>query len=204
MEKFEKQKNELNLEKEQYEKKLKEKYEQELESKTNQLQQSIHLTLENYKKEIEQRYEQIYKNKELEMKKKYDDMSTLMIKKFDKQNNNNINISNCRTVHNGIKCEKCFKEPIVGYRYKCSICNNYNLCQDCEEKNAQTGEHEHDFIKIRKVENLNRNTIINNQNNFNAHNLNINNDNNGFRLLNNEYSYECLKNNLVKASKRWN
>ena len=136
------------------------------------------------------------------MKKKYDDMSTLMIKKFENQNNNNINLSSCRTVHNGIKCEKCFKEPIVGFRYKCSICNNYNLCQDCEEKNAQTGEHEHDFIKIRKVETLNRNTIINNQNNFNAHNLNINNDNNDFELFSNnekEYSYECLnKNNLVK------
>ena len=56
----------------------------------------------------------------------------------------------CETVHEGIKCQKCFQEPIIGYRYKCSVCNDYDLCQNCEEKNSISEDHQHDFIKIRK------------------------------------------------------
>ena len=76
-------------------------------------------------------------------------------------------------MHNGIKCQKCFLEPIIGYRYKCSVCNDYNLCQNCEEKNSISEEHQHDFIKIRK--NLNNNII------------NIK-----------KYSYECI--NILQLS----
>ena len=84
--------------------------------------------------------------------------------------NSKKNIYKCKTTHHGIKCEKCLKEPIYGYRYKCSQCRDYNLCQDCEEKISFTGEHPHYFMKIIKEE---KNNEIE------------------------EYSFECLnKNNL--------
>ena len=53
-------------------------------------------------------------------------------------------IYKCKTVHNGITCNFCKKCPIVGYRYKCMECPNYNLCQICEK----VAEHEHNFIKF--------------------------------------------------------
>ena len=53
------------------------------------------------------------------------------------------------SIHSGIKCNSCGMEPIVGYRYKCSECPNYNLCERCEEKNNEVEFHQHDFIKIR-------------------------------------------------------
>ncbi len=57
----------------------------------------------------------------------------------------NINQSSkCKTVHNGITCNYCKKCPIVGYRYKCLECPEYNLCQNCEKG----AEHEHNFIKF--------------------------------------------------------
>ena len=68
------------------------------------------------------------------------------------KNEENINFIFVNTTHNGIKCSSCGQEPIIGCRYKCSICNDYNLCEKCEEENSKSGEHFHNFIKIRKEE----------------------------------------------------
>ena len=73
-------------------------------------------------------------------------------------------------LHNGIKCEKCQTLPIRGYRYKCPKCLNYNLCQECEELNADTEFHPHsNFILCRNPETS---------------------------LTTNEFSYTCLTPNL--------
>ena len=118
-------------------------------------------------------------------------------------------------MHHGIKCKQCFEESLVGYRYKCSQCNNYNLCQKCEEINSNTGQHSHDFIKIRKEQiiinnnnnnqddyddliihknvNDNNNIIINNNNkeNIDFHLINIEEEGD-----NNKYSCECVNDTL--------
>ena len=107
---------------------------------------------------------------------------------------NDPNIPDCNTIHSGIKCMKCLKEPIVGYRYKCLICPDYNLCQKCEEKNLINEFHSHDFIKFRKIENINKTKIDNNSNNNNIKS-NINEEN---------YTYQCkdklLSVNVYKGS----
>jgi hypothetical protein len=110
------------------------------------------------------------KIKEIEKneKKLKDEISSLKIKhknemdeisnKYEKERNKFMEIiennkkekkQTCNTIHHDIKCQKCFKEPIVGIRYKCSECDNYNLCQDCEEKNSINEDHNHYFLKIR-------------------------------------------------------
>ena len=48
--------------------------------------------------------------------------------------------------HNGIKCNNCGMFPIIGIRYKCIECDNYNFCEKCEK----TRNHPHLFYKIRK------------------------------------------------------
>ena len=48
--------------------------------------------------------------------------------------------------HNGIKCNNCGMLPIIGIRYKCIECDNYNFCEKCEK----TRNHPHLFYKIRK------------------------------------------------------
>ena len=41
-------------------------------------------------------------------------MSQIIMKStFEKKDEEKINISFCNTVHQGIKCEQCFKIPIV-------------------------------------------------------------------------------------------
>ncbi|KAK5577676.1 hypothetical protein RB653_002620 [Dictyostelium firmibasis] len=46
------------------------------------------------------------------------------------------------TVHNAL-CDMC-QNQIIGYRYKCKVCPNYDLCQSCKD----TGKHnpQHEFV----------------------------------------------------------
>ena len=78
------------------------------------------------------------KNKNLE--KKIDDIYLLLNNKeqiekelniMENRNEPNqklINFSITRTIHPGIKCNRCGMLPITGLRYKCSIRKDYNLC----------------------------------------------------------------------------
>jgi len=54
------------------------------------------------------------------------------------------------TIHKDITCEGCKLNPIIGIRYKCSECKNFNYCEACEEINNKN--HVHPFIKMRNLE----------------------------------------------------
>jgi len=64
-------------------------------------------------------------------------------RKIDLKNNDNV------VVHELVSCDNCKRSPIVGDRYKCSQCLNYDLCSKCE---AKPGIHDptHVFLKIAK------------------------------------------------------
>lgn len=42
------------------------------------------------------------------------------------------------------RCYSCHMQPLEGPRYKCKICSNYNLCQNCFEIRS----HKHSFLCI--------------------------------------------------------
>ena len=83
-----------------------------------------------------------YENKYLKI---LEEKNKTKINELEKENKelkaekNLIENSKCKTVHTNIKCMHCFINPIIGYRYKCSLCENseYNLCQQCYEKNSE-------------------------------------------------------------------
>ena len=52
--------------------------------------------------------------------------------------------------HSGIKCKGCGMNPIKGSRFKCSICDDFDYCEACEEKLAE--KHGHPFMKIYNAE----------------------------------------------------
>ena len=52
---------------------------------------------------------------------------------------------NSKPIHFGYKCDGC-NGPIIGCRYKCAICKNFDYCEECEKKLSE--EHKHPFIKI--------------------------------------------------------
>ena len=55
-----------------------------------------------------------------------------------------------KPVHLGVQCNGCKKYPIVGCRYKCAVCLDFDYCEECEKKFNQ--QHLHPFIKIYKPE----------------------------------------------------
>lgn len=57
-------------------------------------------------------------------------------------------------VHEGVVCDGC-GEGIVGIRYKCSSCADYDLCQECEKK-GNIHDSTHVFLKISKPQNMGR------------------------------------------------
>jgi hypothetical protein len=195
----------------------------EKEDKIKEINEQNQKKISDLEKSLEENRNQIFKEKQnSESAKKEVEKNISQIKDSLKDGNikidmneafkelydfidNYINGLSKSLVHNGIKCEKCFDEPIKGYRYKCTICNDYNLCEKCEEKNLISEEHPHYFIKIRNEykegDEITDNIpdIINDNPNNNDNNINIINDNendindsNKDREFKKEYSYDCL------------
>jgi hypothetical protein len=64
------------------------------------------------------------------------------------QQNNNLNTSQFSKgqVHEKVTCDGCGINPIIGFRYKCSVCPDYDYCEKCES----SIEHAHPFLKIKE------------------------------------------------------
>lgn len=64
-----------------------------------------------------------------------------------KEEEGNIKTPNSVEEHTGISCSSCGKFPIVGIRYKCIYCNDFDYCEKCEEDKGYI--HEHPFYELR-------------------------------------------------------
>lgn len=50
-------------------------------------------------------------------------------------------------IHHNIICDYCNSYPIQGIRYKCTVCNDFDLCEECEKTFGES--HDHPLLKIR-------------------------------------------------------
>jgi len=53
-------------------------------------------------------------------------------------------------VHHGVICDVCGVNPIRTVRYKCTVCENYDMCADCEAKEVHPAEHILNKIRVPK------------------------------------------------------
>ena len=58
-----------------------------------------------------------------------------------------IQKSKYNVVHNDVKCQICGTCPIVGIRYKCLECKDYDLCEYCEGVHG----HPHPLLTLKKI-----------------------------------------------------
>ena len=167
----------------------KENYKKTIEEKKLKIQNNIKKNIEKYINSLEQNFLGEIKNKCLQNLK----LHINKLESYEKKRNNTfekekkfyektkyelIGLAKLNNfVHHGKICNKCYKNPIKGILYKCCVCNDYNLCEKCEEINFLYGNHPHHFIKIRKkllnneidsnnMKIINKNKINNNQNDY--------------------------------------
>ena len=173
------------------------KYSKLLQQKIEEINSSIFENVQKQNQSILENYIKKYNDLEEQRAQESIKFSQIIISNKNQKPNNNINISKCITVHNNIKCENCQKKPIIGFRYKCSVCKNYNLCEECEEKNEESQIHPHNFIKIGNEEKEKENII--NDNNIKDEKIESDNIELDLSLSDeikieneNNYSYELL------------
>lgn len=49
-----------------------------------------------------------------------------------------------KTQHVGVTCDGCQQKPIIGKRFKCLVCPNYDLCEQCESNQL----HGHPMMRL--------------------------------------------------------
>ena len=72
------------------------------------------------------------------------------VQQFPKKDLRHPRILDDKNTHRFVTCDGCGIHPIVGVRYKCAVCPNFDFCEKCEEKLNE--QHQHPFIKIYKPE----------------------------------------------------
>lgn len=54
-------------------------------------------------------------------------------------------------IHRGIVCDGCKLSPIIGARYKCIQCYNFDLCQGCETMQKHP---DHAMVRVPNIDAL--------------------------------------------------
>lgn len=61
-----------------------------------------------------------------------------------------LNGPKTQVLHAGVTCDGCQQFPICGDRYKCTVCDDFDFCSDCEQKFSAL--HKHPFLKIKNLQ----------------------------------------------------
>ena len=100
--------------------------------------------------QVTNEFENIIKNKLNTLSQEIIKDSQIAVQKieaqYSKQIGSKVEKSNQLSIHNVI-CRGCSAFPIRGIRYKCTICNSFDYCEECEAKHAIM--HKHPFYKVR-------------------------------------------------------
>ena len=124
----------------------------EFSNQINALEESMkHSNIEEYQKEneennFENNIKKIIETNVNDVKKDILNSILLETSKIVNQSKLNQKKSKNNYEHEGIKCNNCGMFPILGIRYKCLECDNFNCCEKCEQEQS----HPHLFYKIKK------------------------------------------------------
>ncbi|GAM23162.1 hypothetical protein SAMD00019534_063370 [Acytostelium subglobosum LB1] len=81
------------------------------------------------------------KTKKKKTQKKEDSTDTSKASTSKKQSSSSSVVDPSLPVHEGYKCDGCDVEPIVGTRWRCQECIELDLCDNCNNKYEEIGQH---------------------------------------------------------------
>lgn len=87
---------------------------------------------------LEKKLEELSDNLLIQKKQTCVDLSAKPSLDFHKKKPVNV-------THANISCDVCDKCPLVGKRYTCLVCPNFDICESCEEQNLHSG---HPMLRI--------------------------------------------------------
>ena len=111
---------------------------------------SMHHVKNNKQQKIREEICQL--QKKLGMPEKYEKVGTMRLKAKPKpkMETEEKKDDNKNKVHGDYICDGCDADPIVGIRYKCAVCEDFDYCEKCEKELGS--KHGHPFLKIRNVD----------------------------------------------------
>jgi hypothetical protein len=119
---------------------------------TNQLmKKAFSKEINEIKQEISSELNEIIKKHYKDLNQKNEETSKKLENAYSNYSNLLINYGRGllpKNLHLGFTCNICKQNPILGIRYKCSVCKDFDICEKCEENNI----HQHPFLKIRSAE----------------------------------------------------
>ena len=156
----------LEFEKKNLENNINKEFEKGIETITNKLKFNIQTEISKFQNDL------FLKTKDLNSKF-FEEQKQNLFKKIEESHNRiteeqeendqikNKNLQSIKQnqqpklIHEGYKCNLCNKTPIIGLRYKCTFCYDFNLCENCYNdvlKNKKSHyNNNHKFIKIDKI-----------------------------------------------------
>ena len=60
---------------------------------------------------------------------------------FNNNTNTKFTFGEYDTTHKNVWCDKCKMKPIIGTRYKCGNCVDFDLCSNCKKTSLHDGNH---------------------------------------------------------------
>lgn len=96
-------------------------------------------------------------------------------------------------VHRFVGCDKCSEYPLCGQRFKCTQCENYDLCTSCRDSEA----HEHDtFMEILNSE---RKWVIDAMKNAQSSNSDLDSDAGSDAVADSDLDRDAYTDHIKKA-----
>ena len=62
-----------------------------------------------------------------------------------------VDISSLEAMSHNVICDQCGIYPILGIRYKCEICADYDVCSECIAKLLKKNDNTHSFRTISNI-----------------------------------------------------
>jgi len=109
--------------------------------------------LEAFKKECEEEVDRSMRRTKEKLVNKMTRKFGQFVAEKAKKSQQQPSESSSQVIHTRVTCDGCGMSPIIGVRYKCTVCRDFDFCENCEKNMPHDQSHDFTKIKVPKVYN---------------------------------------------------